>query len=123
MFGGTELSHHEEWTNTMSDFTTDSFMATQMLKDFLACLRPVARYFVPEVTKIFKHFALAEKLIIPLLRDHEQGQKPSTGLLQWMLDDAERRSMYILSGINLHLAIAAIRTSAVAVSHTFCHRL
>lgn len=105
IFRGTKLSHHEEWTNTMIDFTTNSFMAAQRLKDSLACLKPVARYFIPEVAKIFKHFALAEELIIPFLSDRDQGQKPSMDLLLLMLDDAERRSMYVLSGSisRLHL--------------------
>jgi len=117
MFGGTPLSHHDEWTNTMVDFTTDSFLAAQRLKDFPVFLRPVAKFFIPEVAKLFKHFALAEELIIPLLKEREQSQKPSTDLLQWMLDTAEGRPLSILSAINLHVAFAAIHTSAVAVTH------
>ena len=117
MFGGTTLSRHTEWTNTMIDFTTDAFLAAQRLKDFPAFLRPIAKIFIPEVAKIFKHFALAEELIIPMLQERGQSRKPSIDLLQWMLDNAEGRPLSTLSAINLHVAFAAIHTSAVAVTH------
>ena len=101
----------------MIDFTTDSFMASQRLKDFPASLRPIAKHFIPAVSKIFKHFALANALIVPIMNDREQTQKRSEDLLQWMMDNAEGRSKSVLSAINLHVAFAAIHTSAVAVTH------
>lgn len=117
MFGGEILSRHEEWTNTMIDFTTDSFLAAQRMKDFPEFMRPVAKYFIPELPKMFKHFTLAEKLIVPVLTEREQSQQRSIDLLQWMLDNAEGRSKTVLSAINLHVAFAAIHTSAVAITH------
>ena len=101
----------------MIDFTTDSFLCAQRLKDFPAFLRPVAKYFVPELTKIFKHFALANDLIVPILTERQKTQETSVDLLQWMSDNAEGRPKTVLSAINLHVAFAAIHTSAVAVTH------
>ena len=117
MFGGTKLSRHEEWTNTMIDFTTDSFLAAQRLKDYPAPLRPLAKYFIPELAKVFEHFALAQKLIVPLLTEREQSKEAPADLLQWMLESAEGRPKSVLSAISLHVAFAAIHTSAVAVTH------
>ena len=117
MFAGPTLSRHEEWTETMIDFTTDSFLAAQRLKDFPAYVRPIAQYFIPAVSKIFKHFALARTLIIPIMDERERSQKRFEDLLQWMMDNAEGRSKSVLSAINLHVAFAAIHTSAVAITH------
>ncbi|KAG6988956.1 ent-kaurene oxidase [Physcia stellaris] len=87
------------------------------LKDFPASLRPIAKHFIPALSKIFKHFALANALIVPIMNDRERTQKRSEDLLQWMMDNAEGRSKSVLSAINLHVAFAAIHTSAVAVTH------
>ncbi|MCJ1352649.1 MAG: hypothetical protein MMC33_002633, partial [Icmadophila ericetorum] len=75
MFGGTTLSRKDEWTDTMIDFTTDSFLASQRLKDFPALFWPVAKFFIPEVANLFKHFALAKRLIIPLLEERKRTQE------------------------------------------------
>lgn len=101
----------------MIDFTTDSFLAAQRLKNFPTFLRPIAKYFIPELAKVFRHFALAERLIIPILDERKQNEEPSVDLLQWMVDNAEGRPKSVLSAINLHVAFAAIHTSAVAVTH------
>ena len=117
MFAGTTLSRHEEWTKVMIDFTTDSFLASQRLKDFPWYVRPVAQYFIPAVSKIFGHFALARKLIVPIIDDRERNGERSEDLLQWMMDNADGRSKSVLSAINLHVSFAAIHSSAVAVTH------
>ena len=101
----------------MIDFTNDSFLAAQRLKDFPAMLRPVAKYFIPEVARLFQHFALANELIIPILSDREMMQQKPSDLLQWMSENAQGRSKSTLSAITLHVAFAAIHTSAVAVTH------
>lgn len=120
MFGGTHLSRHEPWTDTMIDFTGDSFLAAQRLKDFPAYSRQLVKFFIPEVKKIFKHFALADSLISPVLSARSDPQEKGTknaDLIQWMLDNREHRTNKTLSHINLHVAFAAIHTSAVAITH------
>ena len=101
----------------MIDFTNDSFMAAQRLKDFPAFIRPAAKYFVPELTKISNHFALANELIVPILDSRERDDQKPPDLLQWMFENAEGRSKSTLSAIALHVAFAAIHTSAIAVTH------
>lgn len=118
MFGGTLLSRHEKWTDTMIVFTGDSFLAAQRLKDFPAFLRPLVKFFIPEVKKIFAHFQLADSLISPVLSERSvDPDKKRVDLIQWMLDNKEHRTLKTLSHINLHVAFAAIHTSAVAVTH------
>ena len=101
----------------MIDFTNDSFLAAQRLKDFPAMLRPVVKYFIPEVARLFQHFALANELIVPILNDREMMQQKPSDLLQWMSENAQGRSKNTLSAITLHVAFAAIHTSAIAVTH------
>jgi ent-kaurene oxidase len=120
MFGGTYLSRHEPWTDTMIDFTGDSFLAAQRLKDFPAYSRHLVKFFIPEVKKIFQHFDLADSLISPVLSARSASQEKSTkntDLIQWMLDNRGHRTNKKLSHINLHVAFAAIHTSAVAITH------
>ena len=111
------MSRHQQWIKTMIGFTTDTFLAAQRLKDFPTIIRPVGKYFVPELAKVFKHFALANELIVPILEDREKKQQKSPDLLQWMSENAEGRSKNTLSAITLHVAFAAIHTSAMAVTH------
>ena len=80
-------------------------------------IRPAVKYFVPELAKIFEHFALAKELIVPILSERAKNQHESLDLLQWLLENAEGRSDNTLSAIILHVAFAAIHTSAVAVTH------
>ena len=101
----------------MVDFTTESFLASQMLKDFPSYVRSVARYFITAVSKIFEHFALARKLIGPITDDRERNGERSDDLLQGMMDNVEGRSKSVLSAINLHIAFKAIHTSPMAVTH------
>ena len=80
-------------------------------------IRPVIKYFVPELAKIFEHFTLAKELIVPILDDRAKNQHESLDLLQWLSENADSRSNETLSAITLHVAFAAIHTSAVAVTH------
>ena len=98
----------------MIGLTTDSLLAAQRLKNFPTITRPVVRYFVPELGKVFNHFALANELIVPILEDREKKQQKSSDLLQWMSENAEGRSKNTLSATTLHVAFAAIHTSAIA---------
>ena len=117
MFGGTTLSNHDDWTKTMIDFTNDSFLAAQRLKDFPAFSRQLMKHFVPELQKIFQHFGLARELIVPIINERENtGGKPKD-LLQWLSENAGERSKDTISAISLHVAFAAIHTSAIAVTH------
>lgn len=117
MFGGVTLSRHQRWTQTMIDFTNDNFLAAQRLKDFPAVIRPAVQYFIPELARIFKHFALANELIVPILDDREKKQQKPADLLQWMLENAEGRSKNTLSAITLHIAFVAVHTSAIAATN------
>ncbi|KAL8868212.1 MAG: hypothetical protein Q9174_005138, partial [Haloplaca sp. 1 TL-2023] len=117
MFGGTTLSNHEDWTRTMIDFTNDSFLAAQRLKDFPYYTRPLCQYFIPAVKRVFHHFGLSEELIVPIINSRENVKGKPKDLLQWLSENAGDRSKETISQISLHVAFAAIHTSAIGVTH------
>ena len=102
-------------------FTGDSFVAAQRLKDFPAVVYHLIKFFIPEVKKIFQHFALADAIISPVLSERSntsnQEKTKSVDLNQWMLDNREHRTNKTISHINLHVAFAAVHTTAAAVTH------
>ena len=105
----------------MIEFTGDSFLAAQRLKDFPALVRQLVKFFIPEVKKIFQHFALADSIISPILSERstlsQEKKTESADLIQWMFDNKEHRTNKTISHINLHVAFAAVHTSAVAITH------
>lgn len=117
MLGGVTLSRHQGWTKTMLDFTHDTFLAAQRLKDFPAMVRPALQYFIPEVAQFTRHHALASKLIVPILDDRERKEQRMPDLLQWMSENSEGRSKGKSSSTLLHVSFAAVHTVAVSVTH------
>lgn len=115
--GGEILSQHEGWTDSMINFTGDCFVAAQKLKTFPESIRYIARYFLPEVKKIWRHFDLAHSLVAPICKERTDEGKKQNDLVQWMVDAKEHRSDNNLAEINLHVAFAAVHTSAVAISN------
>ncbi|KAI0179442.1 putative cytochrome P450 [Hypoxylon sp. FL1284] len=119
MFGGTDLSRHEEWVNSTINFANDGFVLAQKLKAVPELLRPLVARTIPELKKISAHHATARRVIVPILERREalskQEAKPKD-FLQWMADEAEgvEREKNFISKIQLKLSFAAIHTSAAA---------
>ena len=101
----------------MIDFTNDSFLAAQRLKDFPYYTRPLCQYFIPAVKRVFHHFGLSEELIVPIINSRENVKGKPKDLLQWLSENAGDRSKETISQISLHVAFAAIHTSAIGVTH------
>lgn len=116
MFGGSQLSHNEEWVRSTVRFAMDGFVAAQKIKKIPKILKPVAQYFIPELRKIKDHHATARRVIIPILKERENQREKPSDFLQWMSNSAlgpEKDKAFIAS-IQLKLSFAAIFTSAAA---------
>lgn len=116
MFGGSQLSHNEEWVRSTIEFAMDGFIGAQKIKKIPAWLRPVAQYFVPELRRVEDHHSTARRVIIPILQERETKPEKPSDFLQWMSDSAlgpEKDKAFIAS-IQLKLSFAAIHTSAAA---------
>jgi ent-kaurene oxidase len=116
MFGGTDLSRHKEWVDSTINFAVDGFIGAQAIKKYPPFIRPLARYWIPELSKISQHHATARRVIVPILKARKaHGTKP-VDFLQWMLESARREETeeQFIASIQLKLSFAAIHTSAAA---------
>ncbi|KAI8953283.1 putative cytochrome P450 [Xylaria longipes] len=125
MFGGTDLSHNDDWVRSTIDFATDGFLGAQAIKQYPHAVRPLAAKFIPAIVNIKKHLETADRVIVPVLKARRAAEAagwPETGgeapsdFLQWMLGAAagkEQDNSYIAL-IQLKLSFAAIHTSAAA---------
>lgn len=118
MFGGTVLSQNQEWVDASIAFAIDGFNGAQKIKKYPEWLKPVAKYFIPEIRKIHKHYEAAEKAAIPLLKQRERDQEKALDLLYWMAEQAkgDEKDLKFIAGILLKVSFAAIHTSAAAPS-------
>lgn len=116
MFGGTDLSRHQEWVDSTINFAVDGFVGAQKIKKYPLFIRPIAQYWIPELSKIEQHHETARRVIVPLLERRQAEDFKNVDFLQWMRDSAQGEEMdnkYIAS-IQLKLSFAAIHTSAAA---------
>ena len=118
MFGGTVLSRNQEWVDASIAFAIDGFNGAQKIKKYPEWFKPVAKYFIPEIRKIHKHYEAAEKAAIPLLKQRERDQEKALDLLYWMAEQAKggEKDLQFIAGILLKVSFAAIHTSAAAPS-------
>ncbi|KAH6674969.1 putative cytochrome P450 [Halenospora varia] len=116
MFGGTTLSQNQEWINASIAFAIDGFHGAQKIKKFPEMLKPIAKYFIPEIRAIDNHYKAAEKAAIPLLQQRERTGEKAQDLLYWMAEQAKgsEQEKKFLAGILLKVSFAAIHTSAAA---------
>ncbi|KAI4237689.1 MAG: hypothetical protein LQ352_007923 [Teloschistes flavicans] len=116
MFGGKQLSQHDEWVNTTITFAVDGFIGAQKIKKFPHFLRPIAARFIPEIAKIRNHYKLAHDLLIPIMKERKRTGEQPMDLLQWMMENAKgpETDEEFIADIQLKVSFAAIHTSAAA---------
>lgn len=116
MFGGTDLSRHQKWVDSTINFAVDGFIGAQAIKTYSPFIRPLARYWIPELSKINQHHATARQVIVPILKARKAQKTKAIDFLQWMLESAqgEEAGEEYIASIQLKLSFAAIHTSAAA---------
>ncbi|ORY66214.1 cytochrome P450 [Pseudomassariella vexata] len=116
MFGGTALSHNDEWVQSSIKFAIDGFIGAQTIKKYPEYLKPLVARFVPEIRNIANHYAAAEAAAIPLLEARRRTGEREMDLLYWMAEQAkdEECDPKFLASILLKISFAAIHTSAAA---------
>ena len=107
MFGGTELSENEKWVAASIAFAIDGFHGAQKIKRYPHILRPIAKYFIPEIRSIDGHYAEAEKAAIPILKARQKTGEKALDLLYWMSDQAKgsERDMKFIASILLKVSL------------------
>jgi cytochrome P450 len=118
MFGGAQLSRNKKWIDASIAFALDGFQGAQKIKRYPEFLKPIAKYFVPEIMAIHEHYRMAEEAAIPLLEARERSGEKALDLLSWMAEQAkgDEKDNKFLASILLKVSFAAIHTSAAAPS-------
>lgn len=106
MFGGKDLSENASWIDASIAFAVDGFHGAQKIKRFPSLLRPLAKYFIPEIRSIAAHYREAEKAAIPFLKRRQETGEQALDLLYWMSDQAKgsERDLKFIAGILLKVS-------------------
>jgi len=91
---------------------------------FHPLLRPVAKYFVPSIRRVWKHNQLAERLLTPILKQRNHGEKlpgydKPNDTIEWIRDSLNGRDKddYLFQAINqLSLGAASLHTTSQMVT-------
>ena len=126
MLGGKVLSRDTVWTSTSVNFTDDTWLAAQRLKQFHPLLRPIAQHWIPEMAKVRYHGEVAQRVIVPIMQERLEQQRvlgekwqPPLDLLQMLWDGAygNDKSPEFMAYTALAISFAAIRTSSSVPVH------
>lgn len=119
MMGGKALSRNPEWTATSINFTTDTWLAAQRLKQFSPIIRPIAQHLIPEMAKVRSHSLVARQVICPIIEARQGRELKEVDLLQMLWDGAEGsdKTPEFLAYTALAVSFAAIRTSSAVPAH------
>lgn len=126
IFLGPELNRHEEYLHASINFTVDYFKAASQIRTWSPWLRPIGRYFVPEINTVQEHRRRAKEFLVPIIEERrargaaQDGSEEPDDLLQWMLAKAENfgtPDTGHLAETQLVLSMAAIHTTTMMATH------
>ena len=116
-----------QWLDCSTKFALDVMVGGEKLKHWHPWLRPIAQYFIPEVTQIHSDHRRALELLLPELkkrqaRSNDPDAPVYNDMIQWMQDRAKNtgdRSFGEKELVNLQMltATAAIHTTRLAIIH------
>ncbi|CZR62387.1 uncharacterized protein PAC_12284 [Phialocephala subalpina] len=76
-FAGQKISHDDDWMMMNISYAGDAFQAALVLRYYPDWLRPLVKYFTPEVRQIWKYNAKAGDYLAPLIEERNQtGKQP-----------------------------------------------
>ncbi|RYP60402.1 hypothetical protein DL769_008138 [Monosporascus sp. CRB-8-3] len=127
VFLGPDLCRRPEFLHASIDFTEDLFRAAGALKTWPQLLRPVGKYFVPEVQTLRDHYRSMYEFLVPVVRERRRLLLQGAGkenvpddMLQWMVRKAHEfdvRTDEELAENQLVLSFAAIHLTAMAATN------
>ncbi|CAK7202891.1 hypothetical protein SEUCBS139899_005618 [Sporothrix eucalyptigena] len=123
VFVGPELCRRPEYLDAAVNFTTDITMAVPIVKKWTRLIRPLAKYFEPQLAKVQAHRERMREFLRPVIAERQarkkRGETMPEDTLQWMLDktDAEGiTDVTELTNMQLLLTMAAIHTTTLTTS-------
>ncbi|KAG9187317.1 hypothetical protein G6011_05188 [Alternaria panax] len=123
VFLGPELSNNEEWLNIALSYVTYGGVAARKLRGLHPLLRPLARWWFPEVRACREQVAKARKVITPLVQDRlrrkANGQitEKTADMLSWLDDKAKAKGVKIdFADFQLLLVVVAVHTTTETIA-------
>ncbi|KAI1334099.1 putative cytochrome P450 [Xylariaceae sp. FL0016] len=127
IFVGYPMCRNEEWLDCSTKFALDAMTGGERLKQWHPYLRPIAQYFVPEMTQIHSDHRRALQLLLPELSKRSlESNKPvgsvHNDMIEWMQQRARKTGDKSfdnkeLANLQMLTATAAIHTTRLALIH------
>ncbi len=124
VFIGPDLCHRPEYLDAAVNFTTDITMAVPVVKRWPRTIRPLAKYFEPQLAKVRAHRRRMRDFLAPVIADRHarkaRGEAMPEDTLQWMLDKTDGEGITDVTEITnmqLLLAMAAIHTTTLTMTY------
>lgn len=121
------MCRNEEWLDCSTKFALDVMTGGEKLKQWHPYLRPIAQYFVPEMTRIRGDHQRALELLLPelnrrLAEPANPDASPHNDMIQWMQERARKTgdksfNNKELANLQMLTATAAIHTTRLAIIH------
>lgn len=126
-FVGPELNRNEEWLETTRKFTEDVFQGGWKLEQWSHALRPLVHRFIPEIRRVWKHQAAAQRILVPIMEQRRAEElarpdyKKPNDMISWLMDNAAKESnppsFQEIAKLHLLTSMAAIHTTTNACTH------
>lgn len=126
IFLGPDLCRREEYLYASINYTVDVFIAVRKLKAWNSMLRPIGKFFIPELTTIQEHRKKARAFLVPIIQQRRKalsnGEQVPDDMLQWMINKAAefKVSDEDLADTQLTLSLAAIHTTTMTATDILC---
>ncbi|KAI1380500.1 putative cytochrome P450 [Hypoxylon crocopeplum] len=127
IFVGYPMCRNEEWLDCSTKFAMDVMTGGEKLKQWHPYLRPIAQYFVPEMTRIRGDHQRALELLLPelnrrLAEPANPDASPHNDMIQWMQERARKTGNKAfdnkeMANLQMLTATAAIHTTRLAIIH------
>jgi len=109
-----------------SQYTRDGFVAALKMNVRHPALRPIAKYFIPEVRRIWAHNATAFKFLAPIIMqrmkdENTKGYVKLDDTVEWLRDilsNGEKEDYEFQAISQLRIRAASIDTTSQAVANT-----
>lgn len=124
-FVGPTLNRNEDWINISVNYTRDAFQGAAYLRTWKPILRPIAKYFIPEIWRIWGHNAKTKEFISPILKqraiaERQEGYQKPVDALQWVRDslpEGKKDDIYFAVLSTLALGAASIHTTSQLITN------
>lgn len=126
VFVGKTICRNQQWTEASIQYTLDAFIGSAKLKQWSLPFRPFVALFLPETRRLRKFHALAQKLLVPTIRERYRLQqdpsyKKPTDMIQWIMDQSDKETVTpspeVQAELQMLIGMAGIHTTTLTATH------